>query len=119
MLTADGARDRWAVAGPHFGGWEVFHVKSPPADPDRIYASQYSGWSGQVVQRTDDGGQSWQVVGTGFAYDGVPGTHQVFDGTQAPWAFKRAWHLEPSPGDPDAVYAGVEDAPCSARPTPA
>jgi photosystem II stability/assembly factor-like uncharacterized protein len=37
-------------------------------------------------------------------------THQWYDGTQHPWEFKRVWHLEPSPNDPDVVYAGVEDA---------
>ena len=45
-----------------------------------------------------------------FVYDGVPGTHQWYDGTQHPWEFKRVWHLEPSLHDPDHVYAGVEDA---------
>ena len=110
ILTADGTRDRWAVAGPHFGGWELYHLKGSPVDPDRIYASQSSGWFGQVIQRSDDGGLTWRPVGNAFAYDGVPGTHQAFDGTQHPWAFKRAWHLEPSLHDPDTVYAGVEDA---------
>jgi hypothetical protein len=110
ILTADGTRDRWTVAGPHFGGWAVYHLKGSPADPDRIYASQSSDWFGQVVQRSDDGGQTWRSMGNGFAYDGVPGTHQWYDGTQHPWAFKRAWHLEPSLSDPDTVYAGVEDA---------
>ena len=110
ILTADGTRARWHVDGPHFGGWEVFHVKGSPADPGRVYASQSSGWAGQVVQRSDDGGKSWRVVGNDFAYAGAAGTHQHFDGTPKPWAFKRAWHLEPSATDPDTVYAGVEDA---------
>jgi len=110
ILTADGKRDRWDVAGPHFPGWEIYHLKGSPADPDRIYASQSSGWFGQVMQRSDDGGATWETVGNEFAYDGVPGTHQWYDGTQHPWEFKRVWHLEPSLGDPDLVYAGVEDA---------
>ena len=110
ILTADGARDRWHVAGPLFGGWELYHLKGSPADPDRVYASQSSGWFGQVIQRSDDGGATWRAVGNTFAYDGVPGTHQWYDGTQHPWAFKRVWHLEPSLTDPDTVYAGVEDA---------
>ena len=37
-------------------------------------------------------------------------THQWYDGSQHPWEFKRVWHLEPSLNDPDACYAGVEDA---------
>ena len=110
VLTADGKRDRWQVGGPHFAGWEIYHVKGSPKDPDRIYASQSSGWFGQVMQRSDDGGQSWEAVGNAFAYDGVPGTHQWYDGSAHPWEFKRVWHLEPSRDDPDHVFAGVEDA---------
>src|SRR5690242_16299786 len=110
ILTADGKRDRWQVSGPHFPGWEIYHVKASPVDPDRLYASQSSGWFGQVMQRSDDGGKTWNAVGNKFEYDGVPGTHQWYDGTQHPWAFARVWHLEPSLSDPDTVYAGVEDA---------
>jgi len=110
ILTSDGKRQRWDVSGPHFGGWEIYHVKGSPADPNRLYASQSSGWFGQLMQRSDDGGKTWQPVGNAFAYDGVPGTHQWYDGTPRPWEFKRVWHLEPSLSDPDVVYAGVEDA---------
>jgi photosystem II stability/assembly factor-like uncharacterized protein len=110
VLTSDGTRTDWQVAGPHFGGWEIYHVAGSPADPDRLYASQCSAWFGQLIQRSDDGGQSWRPVGKEFAYDGDPGTHQFFDGTQVPWEFKRVWHLEPSLSDPDLVYAGIEDA---------
>jgi len=110
VLTSDGTRTDWNVSGPHFAGWEVYHVKGSPADPDRLYASQSSGWFGQVIQRSDDGGSSWNPVGNSFAYAGVPGTHQWYDGTPHPWEFARVWHLEPSLTDPDTVYAGVEDA---------
>ena len=110
VLTSDGSRRRWEVAGPHFAGWEIYHVKGSPADPNRLYASQTSGWFGQVVQRSDDGGRTWNPVGNEFTYVEPVGTHQWFDGTQRPWAFKRVWHFEPSLEDPDLVYAGVEDA---------
>jgi photosystem II stability/assembly factor-like uncharacterized protein len=110
ILTSDGKRQNWDVSGPHFGGWEIYHLKGSPADPNRLYASQSSGWFGQLMQRSDDGGKTWQPVGNAFAYDGVPGTHQWYDGTPRPWEFKRVWHLEPSLTDPDVVYAGVEDA---------
>ena len=110
ILTSDGRRDRWKVSGPHFAGWEIYHVKGSPADPGRLYASQCSGWSGQVIQRSDDGGQTWAPAGNQFAYDGTPGTHQWYDGTPHPWEFERVWHLEPSLDDPDTVWAGVEDA---------
>ncbi|HEX5043402.1 MAG TPA: hypothetical protein VFV75_10880 [Candidatus Polarisedimenticolaceae bacterium] len=110
VLRADGKRQRWEVSGPHFAGWEMYHLKGSPADPERIYASQTSGWFGQQLQRSDDGGKTWQPVGNAFQYDGVAGTHQWYDGTPHPWEFKRVWHLEPSLDDPDTVYAGVEDA---------
>src|SRR6266849_6592590 len=134
VLTSDGKREKWEVSGPHFAGWELYHLKGSPADPNRIYASQCSGWFGQIIQRSDDGGKTWIQPGTPpgeknaqpagppkgesnkFVYDtsaqtGKPlTTHMWYDGTQHPWEFKRVWHLEPSPTDPDTVYAGVEDA---------
>jgi len=134
ILTSDGNRQKWDVSGPLFGGWEVYHMKGSPADPNRIYASQSSGWFGQIIQRSDDGGKTWHQPGTPagqptttpdgmpmgesnkFVYDESPATgqplttHQFYDGTQKPWVFKRVWHLEPSLTDPNTVYAGVEDA---------
>ena len=134
ILTSDGKRKQWEVSGPHFGGWEVYHMKGSPADPNRLYASQTSGWFGQIIQRSDDGGKTWHQPGTPpgepttapdgspkgesnkFVYDtsaetGMPlTTHQFYDGKPHPWEFKRVWHLEPSLTDPDTVYAGVEDA---------
>src|SRR5919197_142343 len=110
ILTGDGKRDKWDVDGPFFGGGEMYHLKGAPADPNRLYASQSSSWFGQQVQRSDDGGKTWEPVGNKFAYDGDPGTHQWYDGTPRPWEFKRVWHLEPSPTDPDTIYAGVEEA---------
>jgi photosystem II stability/assembly factor-like uncharacterized protein len=110
VLTSDGTRRDWQVSEPHFPGWDVYHLKGSPVDPDRIYAAPSGGWFGQLVQRSDDGGRTWNPVGNKFEYDGVPGTHQWYDGTPHPWEFARVWHLEPSPGDPDTVYAGVEDA---------
>lgn len=134
ILTSDGKREQWDVSGPLFAGWELYHLKGSPADPDRLYASQTSGWFGQVIQRSDDGGKTWFQPGTPagqptttpegmplgesnkFVYDDSPETgkplttHQWYDGTPKPWEFKRVWHLEPSLDDPDTVYAGVEDA---------
>jgi hypothetical protein len=125
ILTSDGKRAKWDVSGPHFAGWEIYHLKGSPADPNRIYASQSSGWFGQVIQRSSDGGKTWETPGGGpeiaedgmprgesnkFVYQGEVGTHQFYDGTQHPWEFKRVWRLEPSLTDPDTVYAGVEDA---------
>src|SRR5882762_5883338 len=134
ILTSDGKREKWDVAGPHFGGWEIYHLKGSPADPNRIYVSQTSGWFGQIIQRSHDGGKTWEQPGTPpgeptitpegmpkaesnkFVYDISPKTgkplttHQWYDGTPHPWEFKRVWHIEPSLTDPDTVYAGVEDA---------
>jgi len=110
ILESDGKRQKWDVSGPHFAGWELYHLKGSPADPNRLYASQTSGWFGQMIQRSNDGGKTWEAMDNKFVYDGVPGTHQWYDGKPHPWEFKRVWHLEPSLTDPDKVYAGVEDA---------
>ncbi len=110
VLESDGKRTHWHVSGPFFGGWEVYHVKGSPVHPNRLYASQSSSWFGQVLQRSDDGGKTWEAMGNKFAYAGDTGTHQWYDGTPHPWEFKRVWHLEPSLTDADTVYAGVEDA---------
>ena len=131
ILTSDGKRENWDVSGPHFAGWEIYHLKGSPVDPNRLYASQSSGWFGQIIQRSSDGGKTWETPGgeqmpnpgappagqsNKFVYDTSPPsgkpltTHQWYDGTQHPWEFKRVWHLEPSLTDPDDVYAGVEDA---------
>jgi len=131
VLASDAKRKNWQVGGPYFAGWEVYHVKGSPVDPNRIYASQTSDWFGQIIQRSSDGGKTWETPGgekmpqpgqppagvsNKFVYDasaetGKPlTTHQFYDGKQHPWEFKRVWHLEPSLTDPDTVYAGVEDA---------
>jgi photosystem II stability/assembly factor-like uncharacterized protein len=109
-LTSDGKRQDWDVSGPHFAGWEIYHLTGSPADPNRLYASQSTGWFGQQIQRSDDGGKSWEPMGNEFRYEGDAGTHQWYDGTAHPWEFARVWHLEPSLTDPDTIYAGVEDA---------
>ncbi|HVN51614.1 MAG TPA: hypothetical protein VMT43_09290 [Acidimicrobiales bacterium] len=110
VLSADAAREDWKVSGPHFGGWEIYHLVGAPSDPQRLYASQSTGWFGQIIQRSDDGGETWEAVGNQFRYDGATGTHQWYDGTPHPWEFARVWHLEPSADDPDTLYAGAEDA---------
>src|SRR5215216_6304112 len=63
ILIADGRREQWEVSGPHFAGWEMYHLKGSPLNPDRIYASQTSGWFGQVIQRSEDGGKTWSTPG--------------------------------------------------------
>jgi len=110
VLTADGKRKSWDVNGPHFGGWEIYHLKGSPADPNRIYASQSSSWFGQIIQRSSDGGKTWETVGNKLPYEGAVGNHLWYDGTQRPFEFARVWHLEPSLKDPDTVYAGIQDA---------
>jgi photosystem II stability/assembly factor-like uncharacterized protein len=110
ILSSDGKRANWEISGPFFAGFEMYHLKGSPAAPNRIYASQTSSWFGQVMQRSEDGGKTWEPVGNEFKYEGTPGTHMWYDGTQHPWEFKRIWHLEPSLTDPEVVYAGAEDA---------
>jgi hypothetical protein len=109
-LTSDGSRKDWTIEGPHFGGWQVYHMAGSPADPNRIYAAPSIEWSGQVIQRSDDGGKTWTTVGNDFAYATPTTDHLYYDGTPRPWEFKRIWHLEPSRTDPDTVYAGGQDA---------
>ncbi len=110
ILESDESRRNWSITEPQFAGWEIYHVKGSPVDPDLLFASQSSGWFGQTMQRSQDAGKTWETVGNNFVYDGVPGTHQWYDGTQHPWEFTRVWHLEPSKFERDTVYAGVEDA---------
>jgi photosystem II stability/assembly factor-like uncharacterized protein len=110
VLTSDGNREKWEISGPYFGGWEIYHLKGSPVNPDRIYASQSNGWFGQQMQRSDDGGKTWTPVGNQFIYQGTPGTHMWYDGSEHPWEFKRIWHLEPSLTEAEVVYAGAEDA---------
>ncbi len=110
VLTSDEKRQKWDVSGPHFAGWEMYHMKGSPVDPNRLYAAQNTGWFGQIIQRSDDGGATWTPVGNEFKYKGTPGTHLWYDNTPHPWEFARVWHLEPSLTDRDTVYAGVEDA---------
>ncbi len=134
VLTSDGNREKWDISGPFFGGWSVYHMKGSPVDPNRIYGSVTNDWFGQIIQRSDDGGATWYQPGipdgeSAASPDGAPpgesnkfvyntsaktgkplGTHQHYDGSQQPWAFKRVWHLEPSLTNPDTVYAGAEDA---------
>lgn len=131
VLSSDEKRQKWDVSGPFFSGWEIYHMKGSPVDPQRIYVSQTSSWFGQIIQRSSDGGRTWEQTGLKpgqptttpdgmpigqsdkFAYDESVHpltTHQWYDGSQKPWEFKRVWHLEPSLDNPDKVYAGVEDA---------
>src|SRR6478735_9431146 len=128
ILTSDAKREQWDVSGPQFAGWEIYHMKGSPVDPNRLFCSQSSGWFGQVIQRSSDGGKTWETPGGGpekspqgwpagesnkFVYDKDAQpltTHQWYDGTQHPWEFKRVWHVEPDLKDPDTCYAGVEDA---------
>ncbi len=110
VITGEAGKNQWDIRGPFFTGWEIYHIKGSPVNPDRIYASQSSGWFGQVIQRSSDGGSTWEPVGNKFDYEGDPGTHQWFDGSQQPWKFKRVWKLDPSLMDAETVYAGVEDA---------
>src|SRR3954463_14339848 len=107
VLTADGKRKDWKVDGPLWGGWEMSHLKGSPADPDRIYASQSTGWHGQVIQRSDDGGKTWPPVANAFPYAPVPAPHRGYAAPPPPGESARVWHLEPSLTDPDTVYAGV------------
>src|SRR3989441_4415923 len=94
ILTGDGKRKQWDVSGPHFAGWEIYHMKGSPADANRLYASQSSGWFGQIIQRSCDGGKTWETPAgvlektpegfpkgesNKFAYDASPETGKPLD----------------------------------------
>jgi len=110
VLSSDEGRRDWKVDGPHFPGWEVYHMAGSPADPNRVWAAPSGGWFGQVIQRSEDGGQTWSPVGNDFSYASEVGQHQWYDGSLKQWEFTRVWHLEPSASDPDRLYAGIQDA---------
>src|SRR5260370_12266613 len=131
ILESDGKREKWDVSGPHFAGWEMYHLKGSPADPNRIYASQTSGWFGQIIQRSEDGGKTWHQPGTPpgeapapgppkaasnkFAYDASdetgkpPTTHPRNDGTHHPCELKRISHLAPPLKTPDTTSTAAPD----------
>src|SRR5262245_12459417 len=98
ILSSDGQRKKWKIQGPLFAGWEIYHMKGSSVDPNRIYVSQTSSWFGQIIQRSDDGGKTWNIPGgekvpeagppsgmsNNFAYDTKTKpltTHQWYDGT--------------------------------------
>ena len=125
---------KWDVSGPHFAGWEIYHMKGSPVDPEphlrladqRLVRAGHSALRRRRQDLDQPGTPAGEPTTTPdgmpkgesnkFVYDTSPQTgkplttHQWYDGTQHPWEFKRVWHLEPSLNDPDTVYAGVEDA---------
>ena len=88
ILSSDEKRRDWEVDGPHFGGWEVYHINGSRVNPDRLYAAQATGWFGQLVQKSDDGGTSWNPVSNKFAFEGEVGTHPSSLGIQAGLALR-------------------------------
>ena len=72
ILTSDDKREQWDISGPHFAGWEIYHLKGSPADPNRLYASQSTGWFGQLIQRSNDGGQTLGAGGQRVRLRGRP-----------------------------------------------
>ncbi len=130
ILTSDGKREKWDVSGPHFAGWEMYHLKGSPADPEshlrlaneRMVRTDHPAlrrWrqdlasAGNARRRASparSAEEREQQVRLRRGCRKPLTTHQWYDGTQHPWEFKRVWHLEPSLTDPDTVYAGVEDA---------
>ena len=134
ILTSDGKREKWDVSGPHFAGWEIYHLKVRPLIPtaftrrkpaaglDRSFnARMTAARRGSNPERPPASRlprpkecrwvRAISLFTTRRTETGKPlTTHQFYDGTPHPWEFKRVWHLEPSLDDPDTVYAGVEDA---------
>ena len=127
ILTADGARKNWTVAGPHSPAGRCTTSKDrrpiPTASTPRRRAAGSGRSSNARMTAAKRGirpaqsprdlmGPDGMPKGQSnmFNYEGSVGTHKWYDGTQHPWEFKRVWHIEPSLTDPDTAYAGVEDA---------
>ena len=110
IFTSDEKREKWNIQGPLFAGLEIYHIKGSALNPQRIYVSQISDWFGQVNHRSSDGGETWEIIGNKFEYEGELRTHQDFSGAQVPWKFRRIWTFEPSPTEKETVFAGAEDA---------
>jgi photosystem II stability/assembly factor-like uncharacterized protein len=110
ICNSDGKRQKWNVSGPMFGGWEIYHMKGSPVDPNRIYASQSSGWFGQIIQRSDDGGKTWHQPGTpkpeapkpeGAAHDpSEPTTGSTTEGMPKAESNKFVYDTSPQTGKP-------------------
>ena len=103
ILTSDGKREKWDITGPHFAGWEMYHLKGSPIDPNRIYASQTSGWFGQIIQRSDDGGKTWFQPGTP-AWPGNHSTRRLADGRKQQ---VRLRHEPPKPANRSRRTSGT------------
>ncbi|WP_201733267.1 sialidase family protein [Acidithrix sp. C25] len=110
IIDSANGRSQWQIQGPLFGGWEIYHINASPLNKNLIYASQFNGWFGQVLQRSFDAGKTWEAVSNSFNYSGEPKPHLWYDGSSHLWEFAKVWNLSPSLFDEKTVFAGIEDA---------
>ncbi len=47
ILESDGKREKWDVSGPHFAGWEMYHIKDRPPIPTGCTRRRRAGGSGK------------------------------------------------------------------------
>ena len=82
VLRGDEGRRDWALEGPYLAGWDVFHAMK---DGGSIFAAANHAVYGATVQRSDDGGQTWERS-EGL---GLPEDHEL--------TLEKTWHLEAGP----------------------
>src|SRR6476620_3742270 len=100
VLKGDETRREWELEGPHLAGWDVFHAMKHDGS---MYAAANHGVYGATVQRSDDGGKTWERS-EGL---GLPEDHEL--------TLEKTWHLEAGPnetlwlgGAPGVLFRSVD-----------
>ena len=80
VLKGDETRRKWEFEGPHLSGWDVFHAMKHDGS---LYAAANHGVYGATVQRSDDGGKTWERSEA----LGLPEDTEL--------TLEKTWHVEP------------------------
>jgi photosystem II stability/assembly factor-like uncharacterized protein len=92
-LSSDDGRRDWKLEGPYLTGWDVFHATVDPRD-GTLYACTNNFVYGATVQRSSDGGETWQRA----EEIGLP---------EEVGKLEKVWHLEPGlPSEPGTLWLG-------------
>ena len=115
LISGGPDRSGWSVSGPFCDGWPVSHVTGDP-ETGTIWAGGGGEWHGAGVWRSDDGGNSWQIVrlSKGQMDDWAasdPDFAQMIGWTDEPLPFgdefSQVWSLAFAHG---TLYAGTKPA---------
>lgn len=98
VLHSDAERTRWTISEPKLVGREVYHAILDPRDGRTVWAaSDHKVW-GAHIHRSEDRGESWEVM------EAAP---HFADGR----GLKAVWSITPGPAtEPGTLYAGIEPA---------